>query len=305
MGVVGKTAGAVADLADAHPFLTKAVFGTAAALVTFKVASLAGRYGMTLVSDAVQFGKGAFDFFRPSVMATNMALARQKAAAVGLAAKQWIVAGATKAWTAAQWLLNAALTANPIGLVIAGVVALGAAAYFLVTKWETVKSFFTGLWDWLSSFNLFEIGKNIIGTLVKGLKNMAMAPVNVVKDAFGKIRDLLPFSDAKQGPLSDLTKSGESIPHTIGAGIRRAGSRPISGPMQGALAGAAPRGGGLAAARGGDGGGSIVLNYSPTININGNGDVRAQAEAGARAGADDVMERLRAAMRDERRLSFA
>jgi len=38
---------------------------------------------------------------------------------------------ATKAVAAAQWLWNAALTANPIGLVIAGVAALAAGAYFL------------------------------------------------------------------------------------------------------------------------------------------------------------------------------
>ena len=35
-----------------------------------------------------------------------------------------IISGATKVWAAAQWLLNAAMTANPIGLIIAGVAAL-------------------------------------------------------------------------------------------------------------------------------------------------------------------------------------
>ena len=40
------------------------------------------------------------------------------------AAAQVIVKAATAAWTAAQWLLNAALTANPIGLVIIALAAL-------------------------------------------------------------------------------------------------------------------------------------------------------------------------------------
>ena len=308
MGVAGKTAGVVADLADEHPFLTKVVFGAAAALVSFKVASLAGRYGMSLVSDAVQFGKATFDFFRPSVLALNASLIKQKAVAVGLAAWQWIVAGATKAWTAAQWLLNVALWASPIGLVIAGVALLGTAAYFLVKKWETVKVFFTDLWDWLSSINLFEIGKNIIGSLVSGLKALAMKPVEAVKGVFKKVRELLPFSDAKTGPLSDLIASGKSIPHTIGAGIRRSGPRPVSGAMDQALSGANTPSG-MVSARSGPTSGrqrpSVEINYNPTIYVNGDGDVRQQAEQGIRAGSDYLADRMRAVFRRERRLSFA
>lgn len=43
---------------------------------------------------------------------------------VVMAAVQLTVAAATGAWTAAQWLLNAALNANPIGLIIAGIALL-------------------------------------------------------------------------------------------------------------------------------------------------------------------------------------
>ena len=42
-----------------------------------------------------------------------------------------VVSVATKAWAAAQWLLNAAMNANPIGLVIALVVALAAVTAYL------------------------------------------------------------------------------------------------------------------------------------------------------------------------------
>ncbi len=49
---------------------------------------------------------------------------------------------ATKVMTAAQWLLNAAMTANPVGLVIAGVAALTGLIYGLVKgiQWLTGKS---------------------------------------------------------------------------------------------------------------------------------------------------------------------
>ncbi len=52
-----------------------------------------------------------------------------------------IVAVATTAWTNAQWLLNAAMTANPIGFIIAGVVALAAIIGYLIYKidgWGTM-----------------------------------------------------------------------------------------------------------------------------------------------------------------------
>lgn len=54
---------------------------------------------------------------------------------------------ATLAATAAQWLWNAAMSANPIGAVIIAVMALVAAGYFLYQNWETVKAFFIGMWE--------------------------------------------------------------------------------------------------------------------------------------------------------------
>ena len=45
-----------------------------------------------------------------------------------------VVAGATKAWAAAQWLMNAALTANPIGLVVVAIAALVAALVLAYRK---------------------------------------------------------------------------------------------------------------------------------------------------------------------------
>lgn len=80
--------------------------------------------------------------------------------------------------------------------------------------WQGIKTFFGGLKDLF-----FESGRAIIETLVNGIKTVAMAPVNAVKGIFESVRNLLPFSDAKEGPLSSLTKSGESIITTIGDGI--------------------------------------------------------------------------------------
>lgn len=53
---------------------------------------------------------------------------------------------AMKAWTIAQWALNAALAANPVGLVIAAIVALAAAGWYLYDNWDAVCSWFTDAW---------------------------------------------------------------------------------------------------------------------------------------------------------------
>jgi TP901 family phage tail tape measure protein len=59
------------------------------------------------------------------------------------------VAAVTKIWTGVQWLLNAAMTANPIGLVVVGIALLVGA---IIYAWNNVEGFrgaVTGLWDGL------------------------------------------------------------------------------------------------------------------------------------------------------------
>ncbi|MFI5607780.1 hypothetical protein [Amycolatopsis sp. NPDC051903] len=50
-------------------------------------------------------------------------------------------------WTAAQWLLNAALDANPIGLVILAIGALIAIVATIITYWQPISDFFVNLWN--------------------------------------------------------------------------------------------------------------------------------------------------------------
>lgn len=58
----------------------------------------------------------------------------------------------TKAWTAAQWLLNAAMTANPIGLVIAAVVALAAAAGWVIANWDEIAAWWGEIWNRMATW---------------------------------------------------------------------------------------------------------------------------------------------------------
>lgn len=70
------------------------------------------------------------------------------------------VTAVTKIWTGVQWLLNMAMNANPVGLIIAGIVVLtGVISYcwvkfagfraFLITMWGTVKTFAGIIKDYL------------------------------------------------------------------------------------------------------------------------------------------------------------
>ena len=93
--------------------------------------------------------------------------------------------------------------------------------------WGEVMAFFDGI-------NLFESGAKLLMTFVDGIKSMAMAPFNAVYDALQAVRNLLPFSDAKEGPLSTLTLSGSRLMSTIGEGVM-AGAKSLYESVSGAL----------------------------------------------------------------------
>ncbi len=71
---------------------------------------------------------------------------------------------AVKVAAAAQWLLNAAAAANPIGLVVAAITAAVYAGYQLYKNWDTIKQSASDMWVTLK--NAFAEGVNwVIGKL--------------------------------------------------------------------------------------------------------------------------------------------
>ena len=83
-----------------------------------------------------------------------------------------LVSAATKVYAAVQWVLNAALTANPIGLIIVGLIALGAGLVIAYKKSETFR--------------------NIVNKAFAGVKAAASSVVNFfttsVPAAFNRVR---------------------------------------------------------------------------------------------------------------------
>jgi len=62
-------------------------------------------------------------------------------------------------------------------------------------------------------------GKALMAALAKGILSGVTKAVDAVKGALGTVRSYLPFSDAKVGPLSDLTASGAALMATFEKGI--------------------------------------------------------------------------------------
>ena len=173
---------------------------------------------------------------------------------VGLVIKHWapIVGFFGRLWTGIQSVFSAAwegikgffLNYHPVGLVIkhwAPIVG------FFGRLWTGIQSVFSAAWegvvDWFGSLSLYEVGAAILTTLGEGIGSAVGWLGDKVKGVFGSIRKLLPFSDAKEGPLSGLTKSGQSILGTLGEGIRQAGpvalQRPLARTLGAATAGLA------------------------------------------------------------------
>lgn len=71
-----------------------------------------------------------------------------------------VVTTATRIWTGVQWLLNAALNANPIGLVIIAVAALVAGVIYCWNKFAGFRAFLLTMWDVMKGFG------NIIKTFI-------------------------------------------------------------------------------------------------------------------------------------------
>lgn len=111
------------------------------------------------------------------------------------------VKNATSLWTAAQWLLNMALTANPVGLIIAAVVALIALIAFLIIKvdgwgetWDNV----------LTMCRLgFELFKTAVTLIWLKVQDAFLTGFEVIEKGWYKVQSLW-NSDAANAGLAKL-----------------------------------------------------------------------------------------------------
>lgn len=200
--------GALSKFAQAHPAVTKALVMGTSALAAYKIGVTAGRYAWLAAKLPFLHARVLIDKIRAATalsgrvslwaaLKTKALAAAQKAynvvmrigrglldvgRLVAYHAKQVLIAAATKAWTAAQWLWNAAMNANPIGAIIVGIAAMVAAGWWLYRNWDGAYQLIIGGWERLKGF-VAGIPAYISETL-SGLADRIFEPF---KTAFGWI----------------------------------------------------------------------------------------------------------------------
>lgn len=160
-------------------------------------------------------------------------------------AGQIAAAAATGVWTAAQWLLNVALTANPIGLVIVAIAALIAIFVIAYKRSDTFRAFVQRLWlalrvgaaaAWgaLRAFGARFAGW-VIGLVQRGARVVRWfreLPQRV-REALGNAKSLLAQKgrDIVAGLWEGIKGMGEWIRGRVSSFIQNS----IVGPIQNAL----------------------------------------------------------------------
>lgn len=138
-----------------------AVVGAMVAWKTAMTAIVVGAKVMQGFNLVMAFGKGIMIAYRAAAVGTTVAIRAQgaasKAAAMGMSAA-----------TVAQQLWNIAMKANPIALVITGIVSLIGIIIVLIGKWQAVSAAVDGFFERIR--NMQGIGGAILKTLVAPLE---------------------------------------------------------------------------------------------------------------------------------------
>lgn len=130
----------VSKVASEHPELTEAIIKTSFAVMGMVIAYKTIRAVYYSVMAAHAAYKLMMESERVATMRNVIASGIHRASMIASSIAMYATA-------AAQWALNAAMTANPIGLVIIAVVALIAAFVWLGTHFEAVSEFCTSMWE--------------------------------------------------------------------------------------------------------------------------------------------------------------
>lgn len=303
--------------ANENPGLVQKIVAVAGAVAAFTAAALPMLAALKTAQFLFALIKAPILAARAAIMAVRMgwilytgATTAGTVATNGARAAQIAFAAAAKIMAAAQWALNAAMSANPIGLVIAGIAALIAIGVLLYKNWDTIKQKVLDLWAAFSNTFPEAAGliKKVFGTVfgvVKMQINSLISIVNTVTSSINKalskvkIPDWVPVFGGKSFSVNipkipQLAEGGIATRSTIaniGEGREPEAVLPLSK---------------LSSMLGGASGGNISVSFSPTINVSGGGgDVYAEVRRGLDAARVDLERNLERLLANNRRLSFA
>ncbi len=149
-------------------------------------------------------------------------------AAVSTAAHKVAAAGSaavTGVWTGAQWLLNAALTANPIGIVILAIVAFVAAIVIAYKKSATFRAIVQGAWAGIQA-----VVARVVGFFTSTVPRIWQS----AQDAFGRVPGIVSTAVANAVTfVRELPGKVKAAFSNAGSLLADAGHRVIQGFIDG------------------------------------------------------------------------
>lgn len=212
-------ASGVSSFAETFPLLTTVVVGATMAIVALRIVTIVSTWSYLFMKGSLLSVNTAYTAMATLTNLNTLNLIRLNAITTFTAARTGVM-------TAAQWALNVAMNANPIGLVVGGLLLLGTAGYFLIKHWDTVKTFVLNFWEGLKErtrsavgFMIRLIGKLLdpFGILKKTVsfvgalfKRDASNPLN---SDLGSTADISTLNEVQQGTLKNV-KTAAQIQNT-------------------------------------------------------------------------------------------
>lgn len=205
-----------------------------------------------------------------------------------------LAAAATRTWAAAQWVWNAALSANPIGLLIVGIAGLVTAGIWLYNNWDTVKNFFVTLWNdperALSDFgagvmskfqSLYDWVMDKWTALTDFLSHPIDAAVNFVSGGAGEsvASNAAGGIYGKGAFLTTFAEDGPEAAIPLTPSRRSVGLWTEAGQALGTIPGADVLRRGITAPRSASSGGAVTVDFRPQVTIQGNADAAVVQQA--------------------------
>ena len=197
--------------------------------------------GLEKVSGAIGFIADNINIILPILGVLMGSFLVLKGILIAHAAAQWlsivatsVATGSTTGLTAAQWLLNAALTANPIGIIIMLIAAFVGGLIYLwntnegfrkavIAIWNQIVATFLGAWNWIQGVwngagDWFNGIGQAIGDAFNGVGQFIIDSFNGAIDFFtGLPGRLLQFAkDAFQGFIDGVVQMKDNIINGIG-----------------------------------------------------------------------------------------
>jgi hypothetical protein len=203
--------------------LVVGVGGLAAAVLAINGAMAAWSAATAAWTAATKIAAGVQALFKAEIVASTAATVAAKGA-------QMAITAATKTWVVVQKAINLALTANPIGLVVAAIGALVAIVVKAYQESETFRAIVDKLWQLL---------QNTLGAAINVVVGAFQAMVNIIKSVWDwmsrlihKARELIsalnPFNHIRNPFASDRSASTRSLRSapSLRAGQSRAAAAP-------------------------------------------------------------------------------